>query len=144
MNAGPMGGPGSAPIARAPKPRTESGPKLLARWIDEQKANWRPMRWTVKGFAELVGVSRMTIGACRRGEQKPTEEHAIKSTRRRCAEIGRNQRITTGELASDAEHRASYACLWDEINGDKALWTTNPFVWVVEFKRVERQLAEVA
>lgn len=33
-------------------------------------------------------------------------------------------------------HRASYAALWDDINGDRAAWASNPWVWVVEFKRV--------
>jgi len=33
-------------------------------------------------------------------------------------------------------HRASYAALWDDINGDRAAWASNPWVWVVEFKRI--------
>lgn len=49
--------------------------------------------------------------------------------------IGRDQRITSGELASAAEHRASYACLWDEINGERATWKSNPWVWVISFRR---------
>jgi hypothetical protein len=49
----------------------------------------------------------------------------------------RDQRITTGERASDAEHRAGFAVLWDEINGDRALWISNPWVWVVGFRRTE-------
>lgn len=32
--------------------------------------------------------------------------------------------------------RRSYRSLWDHINGPGA-WDANPFVWVVEFKRVE-------
>lgn len=34
-----------------------------------------------------------------------------------------------------ATARDSYASLWDHINGDNA-WDKNPWVWVVEFKRV--------
>lgn len=39
-------------------------------------------------------------------------------------------------LASDSPYRASFATTWDEINGDRALWLTNPFVWAVTFKRI--------
>ena len=30
-----------------------------------------------------------------------------------------------------------YAVLWDKINGKKYPWANNPFVWVIEFKRLE-------
>ncbi len=52
----------------------------------------------------------------------------------RFPEIGREQHLTTGELAADAEYRASYAVTWDEINGDKALWISDPWVWALTFK----------
>jgi len=32
--------------------------------------------------------------------------------------------------------RCAFACLWDEINGARASWASNPWVWVVSFKRV--------
>jgi hypothetical protein len=31
----------------------------------------------------------------------------------------------------------SYRSLWDSINGKKCPWSSNPWVWVVEFRRVE-------
>src|SRR5690606_13214326 len=33
--------------------------------------------------------------------------------------------------------REVFAGLWDTINGAKAPWTSNPFVWVVTFSRTE-------
>lgn len=51
--------------------------------------------------------------------------------------FSRDQRLTSGELAADAEHRASFAVLWDEINADRATWKSNPWVWAVDFKRVQ-------
>lgn len=33
-----------------------------------------------------------------------------------------------------ASYVGSYEVLWDEINGKRALWASNPWVWVVEFK----------
>lgn len=59
--------------------------------------------------------------------------------------IAHDQRLTSGELASDGEHRASFAVLWDEINGkcrvgdlfSRHTWQENPWVWVVEFEVVK-------
>jgi hypothetical protein len=48
--------------------------------------------------------------------------------------IGRTQTLTTGECAADAEYRSGFALLWDEINGDRALWKANPWVWRVGFR----------
>jgi hypothetical protein len=31
----------------------------------------------------------------------------------------------------------SFSWLWDSINGKRAAWASNPWVWVVEFRRVE-------
>ena len=40
---------------------------------------------------------------------------------------------------SDMErtHRGAFACLWDGINGDRAPWASNPWVWRVEFRQVQ-------
>lgn len=35
------------------------------------------------------------------------------------------------------EPRVVFQRLWDSINGKRAPWTSNPWVWVVEFKRVD-------
>lgn len=51
--------------------------------------------------------------------------------------VGTDQRLTTGEHCVDVPYRASFAVLWDDINGERCLWKSNPWVWVVEFKRVE-------
>jgi hypothetical protein len=32
---------------------------------------------------------------------------------------------------------AAFRCMWDSINGKRASWASNPFVWVVEFRRVQ-------
>lgn len=40
-------------------------------------------------------------------------------------------------LRSGREHAEKFASLWDSINADRASWASNPWVWVVEFKRVK-------
>lgn len=42
-----------------------------------------------------------------------------------------------GSLTSDAE---AFAHLWDEINGDRAPWSSNPWVWRVEFTPAAREV----
>lgn len=34
-------------------------------------------------------------------------------------------------------YESAFQSLWDSINGKRAPWDSNPWVWVVEFKRVE-------
>lgn len=38
---------------------------------------------------------------------------------------------------SPRRHVAAYARLWDRINGKRAPWDSNPWVWVVEFRNAE-------
>lgn len=38
---------------------------------------------------------------------------------------------------SPRSHVAAYARLWDRINGKRAPWDSNPWVWVVEFRNAE-------
>ena len=38
--------------------------------------------------------------------------------------------------AKDGCYRSAFEGLWESING-AASWDANPFVWVVEFRRVE-------
>lgn len=55
--------------------------------------------------------------------------------------FGADQCISSGERAIDAPYRASIAVTWDEENGDRlpgraSLWSSNPWVWAVTFRRV--------
>lgn len=36
-------------------------------------------------------------------------------------------------------HLAGFVQLWDKINGKKNPWASNPFVWVIEFKKLEQK-----
>jgi hypothetical protein len=106
---------------------------------------WRPSifmpRWASRITLEVVSVRVERL-------HEITDEDAAREGVRpffeTMAGIGRAQRLTTGELAADAEYRAGFAVLWDEINGDRALWIKNPWVWRVEFKRIEQARSEAA
>ena len=39
----------------------------------------------------------------------------------------------------DGAAREAYASLWDGINGKRAAWDSNPWIWVVSFTRDARE-----
>lgn len=41
-----------------------------------------------------------------------------------------------GSRCAADSYRGAFAVLWNKINGKKHPWGSNPFVWVIEFKRV--------
>lgn len=47
--------------------------------------------------------------------------------------------LLRGVTEFDLTARDAYADLWDSINGKKHPWASNPYVWVYEFMRRERQ-----
>lgn len=51
-----------------------------------------------------------------------------------------------GRTNGSHPYTLAYACLWDEINGDRdgCAWIDNPFVWVVTFKRIDKEGAPLA
>jgi len=113
-------------------------PADLNDYDRKDKGPWRPSifmpRWASRILLEIVSVRVEPLLDI---TDEDAQREGVEKFFTRFTHIGRDQRLTTRELASEAEYRASFACLWDEINGDRALWNTNPWVWRVEFKRVE-------
>lgn len=44
--------------------------------------------------------------------------------------------ICTHEPMHASTYARAFACLWDSINGTRGPWSSNPWVWVVSFRRV--------
>jgi hypothetical protein len=92
-------------------------------WADNSPEDrWRPSihmpRWASRLLLQVVAV---------RAE--------------RLQNISAADALAEGVLYADIDQqalppRARYALLWDKIHG-KGAWDANPWVWVVEFKRVE-------
>ena len=97
---------------------------------------WTPSifmpRWASRTTLELVEIRVQRL-------QEISEDDAVAEGMvpffTRFPKLGRDQRLTSGELARVAEHRASYAVTWDEINRRRATWASNPFVWALTFRR---------
>jgi len=112
-------------------PDSEIDPFL--RYYDTQKGNWRPSiympHWASRILLEIVHIrverlqNLSETDALAEGVDPELCDHA----RRSCEEIG-----CYGNTA-----KAAYHGLWDQIHGQDS-WATNPWVWVVQFRRIEQ------
>lgn len=88
---------------------------------------WRPAihmpRWASRITLEVTGVRVERLQAITEADARAEGVDAVS-----IADVPRR-----GTL----HHRDDFAQLWDRINGKRAAWASNPWVWVVSFKRVE-------
>jgi len=105
-------------------------------WSSHGPPRWRPSifmpRWASRITLEVTGVRVERL-------------HAITEEDARAEGVQPAESMSGGmSLPEYAPHRptldyrAGFAALWRQINGAES-WDANPWVWVVEFKRVEAQ-----
>ncbi len=117
--------------------------RSTAQWVPNEDLVFRadgksnPSRWR-PGIHMPRWASRITLDVTDvRVErlQDITEEDA------------RAEGVTLGELQPATINGApgkvaiydpvkAFAVLWDQVNGERAPWSSNPYVWVVEFRRL--------
>ena len=105
--------------------------------VDGEKVRWRPSihmpRWASRITLEITDVRVERL-------QEITEEDAKQE--------GANIRITNSVNVyskdfdegkrSDGSYLNGFIYLWDSLNTKRGYgWNTNPFVWVISFKRIE-------
>ena len=139
---------GLAPACHDPEPgdpddwhvihRADADPRFEQPWLDEDgnehRPPWKPSihmpRWASRITLEVIGVRVERLHAI-------TEEDA----RAEGVAVGELQpAIINGEPGQAAffNARDAFAYLWAGINGAES-WKSNPWVWVVEFKRIAEQ-----
>jgi hypothetical protein len=93
---------------------------------DEQAARWRPSihmpRWASRITLEVTGVRVERL-------QDISEADA------RAEGVTLQEKSFYMGVAAAAPHRFEFHRLWQQINGERAPWLSNPWVWVVEFRR---------
>lgn len=91
---------------------------------------WRPSifmpRWASRIALEVTGVRVERLQAITESDAKA--EGCERGAGTAVYPSGRAARLTS--------YRDGYSALWDEINRERAPWASNPWVWVVEFRRV--------
>lgn len=92
-------------------------------------AKWRPSIFMPRD------VSRITLEITEVRVQRLQEISEEDAKAEGCDpwSFGQEQTMTSGERGAASPYRGGYACLWDEINGDRASWKSNPWVWALTF-----------
>lgn len=108
--------------------------------VENDVPRWRPSihmpRWASRILLEITAV-RVERLQCISFEEAINE-----GVYHYAAELATNPKVTKTDIEKMIERHGSgkpqclYAQLWESINGAGS-WGTNPWVWVVEFKRVE-------
>lgn len=102
------------------------------------KAAEKPQNWVTPLFMPRW-ASRTTLDIAQVRVQRLqdiTEEDAIAEGAEPW-KFGPEQCLTSGERGAASPYRSGYACLWDEINADRATWKSNPRVWAITFPAVQ-------
>lgn len=99
---------------------------------DERPTVWRPSifmsRWASRITLEICGVRIERLHAI--SEEDAQAEGASPMFLIDLADF------VTGRPIPEGTHRIGFASLWKDINGAES-WDANPWVWVVDFRRVD-------
>lgn len=123
-----------ASLARTPEDviyRVDSCPQDVERW---RSAMFMP-EWAARTFIEITAVK---VERLQDISEEDAKAEGVVSIFERFPNWSREQTFTSGGLMADRPYAASYACLWDEINDEKAAWKSNPFTWAYSLKKVQR------
>jgi hypothetical protein len=90
--------------------------------LDDKWDRWRPSihmpRWASRITLEVTGVRAERLQDISEDDAKAEGVEPL------ARQIG-------------TDYRGAFQNLWDSINKDRTPWDSNPWVWVVEFRRVE-------
>ncbi len=103
------------------------------QWFNKKLPSIHMPRWASRLTLEITSVMVERL-------QEITEEDAKKEG---VVRSGKNDdcscHLSNLNYECDyKEYRRSFCILWDSINGKKYPWASNPWVWVIEFKRVKQ------
>ena len=119
-----------------------SAPENFAIDAAARDRKWRPSifmpRWASRLTLDVTAVRVERLQAISEADARAegvepyTPPHGFISPDQRVPGVGFDD-----ARLGDQPHRLPFAHLWDSINGDRASWESNPWVWVVEFARAE-------
>lgn len=114
-------------------------PKELLRKTYGSTMRWSSPRFMPRSASRLtLRVTNVRVERLRSISEDDAKAEGVESWEtlraRKYSALSEEQTLTSGERMLASPYRASFAMLWDEINGDRATWSSNPWVWVIEFR----------
>lgn len=99
---------------------------------------WRPSifmpRWASRITLEVISVREEPLQDITEGDARA---EGVTMTTWHTLPDGDGESLAGVPHQTPACYRNGFANLWDSINGKKYPWVSNPFVWVIEFRRIE-------
>lgn len=98
---------------------------------------WRPSIHMPRNCSRiLLEITEVRVERLQAISEDDAKAEGVRPFAEAYSGISIDQRLTCGRVAHEHQNLASFAVLWDDINGDSVPWKSNPWVWVVSFKRV--------
>lgn len=110
-----------------------------ASWEGPCGIAWRPSIFLRRCFSRLMlEVTGVRAERLRDISEADAKAEGVESAATSLIGLADEQQIISGDGRTKGSHpfTLSYAVLWDEINGDRAPWVRNPWVWVIEFRKL--------
>lgn len=111
--------------------------------LDYEPARWRPSihmpRWASRLTLEVTGVRVEQLRALETWNDRTEADvlaEGLTFVEDMPGAVMPKQYGLPGRMLSRTPWCA-FQKLWDEINGKRAPWSSNPWVWVVEFRRID-------
>lgn len=101
---------------------------LRAFWTKSRPSIFMP-RWASRITLEVTEVRVQRL-------HDISEDDAKAEGVERLQHVADDQPLLSGGTAGDRPHVLAFSVLWDDINGERASWASNPWVWCVSFRRL--------
>jgi hypothetical protein len=114
-------------------PLKDQGFKICHRW----RPSIHMPRWASRITLEITAVRVERLqDITEEDAQKEGVESVLYCEERFWRAYGHNPLPGGGELTATRDAKRSFQTLWSSINGPDS-WASNPWVWVIEFRRVQ-------
>lgn len=95
----------------------------------------RIARFMPRAFSRItLEVTEVRVQRLQEISGEDAAEEGISVTRCGCEVCSRSSAMCPADASAHVEE---FACLWDSINGDRAPWSSNCWVWCIAFRRLQ-------